>query len=197
MTPNHLWKSSKITKAVHKKRYLHHMIWQILFISLSLCLHGCLNTSPHLSSVTRLRKDVLDTCVTLQALTIISYDNKDIKRVHVRTTMMTCVLFLFWCNIKSSFNDRCCWQCSSKRTTNHSKSMFVQVQMNKNRWVRSREWGGSGKKKVRDKSKNGREKRGGGTLGAWGRKKKMKDGNSISFRSGKVEQVETKKEIQA
>lgn len=94
MTPNHLWKSSKITKAVYKKRYLHHMIWQILFISLSLCLHGCLNTSPHLSSVTRLRKVVLDTCVTLQALTIISYDNKDIKRVHVRTTMMTCVLFV-------------------------------------------------------------------------------------------------------
>lgn len=53
-----------------------------------------------------------------------------------------------------------------------------------------------------DKSKNGREERVGAhwehEVGEGKKtKNKMKDGNSISFGSGKVEQVETKKEIQA
>lgn len=97
-----------------------------------LCLYRCFNAYSHLSLVKRLCKVVLETPLTLPT----SFNNPLLWQQGYKNTSIreppwrpVCCLFLFWCNIKSSFNDRCCWQCGSKRTTNHSKSMFVQVQI--------------------------------------------------------------------
>lgn len=96
-------------------------------------------------------------------------------------------LFLFWCNIKSSLNERCCWQSGSKRTTNHAKkSMFVQVQINKTGWVTRREWKGSGK--IRDRGTNPKMAERSNT-GSLRRKKHRTQGwNWISLRAGRGEQ---------
>lgn len=95
--------------------------------------------------VKRLCKVALETPLTLQTI----FNNPFLwQQGYINTSIWeppwrpVYCLFLFWCNKKSSFNDRCCWQCSSKRTTNHSKSMFVQVQINKkDEWLRGNEEG--------------------------------------------------------
>lgn len=59
------------------------------------------------------------------------------------------------------------------------------------KWTKIGEWEAGNEeeveKKVRDKSKNGREKRGGGTLGAWGRKKNEGwELNQLQVREGRT-----------
>lgn len=95
-------------------------------------------------------------------------------------------LFLVWCNIKSSLNDRCCWQSGSKRT-NHAKKKekkkksqcscrFKETKLDE--WLRGneRQWKN---KRQGNQSKNGR---GGGTLGAGGGgKKEHKDGTESAW----------------
>lgn len=70
-------------------------------------------------------------------------------------------LFLVWCNIKSSLNDRCCWQSGSK-TTNHAKKKYIYQcscrfkETKLDEWLRGneREWKN---KRQGNQSKNGRE----------------------------------------
>lgn len=104
-------------------------------------------------------------------------------------------LFLVWCNIKSSLNDRCCWQSGSKRT-NHAKknkknkNINVRAGSKKQNWMS--DWEGmKGSGKIRDKGTNPkmaerrntgswrRRRRGGGRTQGW---------NWISLRAGRGEQ---------
>lgn len=99
-------------------------------------------------------------------------------------------LFLVWCNIKSSLNDRCCWQSGSKRT-NHAKKRYIYQcscrfkETKLDEWLRGneREWKN---KRQGNQSKNGREEE------HWELEeegeKRTQGWNWISLRAGRGEQ---------
>lgn len=113
MTPKHFFfkvQQKKRTKAVVKKQYLHHMIRQILFILFSLLIQVFKHLftpvlgQKILSSCSRNPIDITNTLE--QSFMTTRLLNTSILKPPRRPVYC---LFLFWCNIKSSFNDRCCW----------------------------------------------------------------------------------------